>query len=172
MTAMPPGPAAAAGAGAAEPLTIRPYVAADLEALIDVFLRAVRETAGKDYTPAQIAAWAQADRGLWAARRLSRPTWVAVAGGAVAGFADLEASGHLDMLYVHPAHQGRGVASALLARAEAAARAQGIRRLFTYASLTARPFFERRGFKVVAPNAVEVRGERLANFRMEKPLGG
>jgi putative acetyltransferase len=152
-------------------LTIRPYRPADLDGLIEIFLCAVRRTASGDYSREQVDAWAQADRGQWAARRLGRPTWVALAGRSLAGFADLEASGHLDMMYVHPAHQNRGVASALLECAEAAARAQGLARIFTEASITARPFFERRGFRTVAANIVEVGGVKMANFRMEKLLG-
>jgi putative acetyltransferase len=53
---------------------------------------------------------------------------------------------------------------------EAAARNQELPRIFTEASLTARPFFERRGFVVVAAQQVEKRGQTLANFRMEKTL--
>jgi len=152
------------------PLSIRPYAAADLDGIVAVFLAAVRETASRDYTREQIDAWAQVDRELWAVRRLGRPTWVALVGQSLAGFTDLEPSGHLDMMYVHPAHQGRGGASSLLEYAEAAARTQGISRIFTDASITAQPFFLRRGFRAVGPNVVEVRGVRMNNFRMEKLL--
>lgn len=152
------------------PLSIRPYAAADLDGIVAVFLAAVRETASRDYTREQIDAWAQVDRELWAVRRLGRPTWVALVGQSLAGFTDLEPSGHLDMMYVHPAHQGRGGASSLLEYAEAAARTQGISRIFTEASITAQPFFLRRGFRAVGPNVVEVRGVRMNNFRMEKLL--
>ena len=151
-------------------LSIRPYRPDDLDAVIAIFLGAIRQVASRDYTPAQIDAWAQADRGVWAVRRLSRPTWVAAIGGAAAGFTDLEPDGHLDMMFVHPAHQRIGVASALLATVEAAARAQGLARIFTEASLTARPFFARHGFSVAAARVVEKRGQMLRNFRMIKIL--
>ncbi len=103
-------------------------------------------------------------------RRLSRPTWVAVVGEKPVGFTDLEPDGHLDMMFVHPAHQGVGIATALLERVETAARGQGLARIFTEASITARPFFERRGFRLLAAQIVRVRGQALANFRMEKLL--
>ncbi len=151
-------------------LSIRAYRSTDLDAVIAIFLGAIREVASRDYAPAQIDAWAQVDRAAWASRRLDRPTWVAVIGPAAVGFTDLEPDGHLDMMFVHPAHQGVGVATALLGTVEAAARAQGLVRLFTEASLTARPFFERRGFSVVAAQCVEKRGQRLKNFRMAKVL--
>jgi putative acetyltransferase len=150
---------------------IRPYRADDLDGVIDIFLRAVREVAARDYDRHQIDAWAQVDREAWSVRRMSRPTWVATIGSSLAGFADLESDGHLDMMFVHPAHQGRGVASALLAQVEASAREQGIARLHAEVSITARPFFGRRGFRVIAEQVVRVRGQRFDNFRMEKVLG-
>ena len=64
--------------------------------------------------------------------------------GAIVGFAELEGDGHLDTLYVHHEHQGRGIASALLDRIEAEARRLGMARLYTEASITAQPFFRAR----------------------------
>jgi len=151
-------------------LAIRAYRPTDLDAVLAIFLGAVRNVASRDYDPAQIDAWAQVDRAGWAARRLSRPTWVAMIDQTAVGFTDLEPDGHLDMMFVHPAHQGAGIATALLATAEAAARAQGLSRIFTEASVTARPFFARRGFSVLVQQVVEKRGQRLTNFRMQKIL--
>ena len=149
---------------------IRGYRLGDLDALIDVFLRAIREVACRDYTSAQIDAWARVDRGTWSERRLSRPTWVAEWQGNIVGFTDLEADGHLDMMFVHPDYQGLGIATALLCTVEQAARHQGLIRLFTEASLTARPFFERRGFVVLASQQVSHHGQVLTNFQMERLL--
>lgn len=39
-----------------------------------------------------------------------------------------------------------------------------------HASRTARPFFEQRGYRVLAEQQVERRGVTLTNFRMEKTL--
>lgn len=151
-------------------IDLRRYVTADLDAVIEVFQRAIREVASKDYNPAQIAAWSTVDRNAWEPHRLTRPTWVAVDGARVAGFSDLEADGHLDMMFVHPEYQGIGVASLLLRQVEKAAIAQGLTRIFTEASHTARPFFEKRGFVVDAEQVVGKRGERMTNFRMHKLL--
>ena len=151
-------------------LSIRSYRPDDLDAVIGIFLAAIRETAAKDYDQAQIDAWAEADREAWAGRRLSRPTWVAVVGGEPVGFTDLEPDGHLDMMFVHPACQRAGVATGLLEKVEAAARRQSLSRIFTEASITARPFFLRRGFRLLAAQIVNIRGQALANFGMEKVL--
>ena len=75
-----------------------------------------------------------------------------------------------DMMFVHPAHQHVGVATLLLATVEAAATAQELNRLCTEASLTARPFIEKRGFMVLTAQRVEKRGQLFTSFRMEKAL--
>jgi putative acetyltransferase len=90
--------------------------------------------------------------------------------GEPVGFSDLEEDGHLDMMFVHPAFQGQGIASALLNTVESAARKQSLTMIYTEASLSARPFFERRGFAVITPQTVKCRGQKLANFRMRKSL--
>jgi putative acetyltransferase len=144
------------------------YEAADLDAVMSVFLRSVRGVASRDYDAGQIAAWAQVDRDVWSRRRLDRPTWVALLDDVIAGFIDLERTGHVDMLFVDPASQRRGVASALLDTVENAARVQRLAVLDTDASITARPFFEKHGFQVVRSQDVALRGQRLTNFRMQK----
>ena len=152
------------------PISIRAYTASDLNAVIDIFLAAIREVASKDYSPAEVEAWAQVDREGWNRARNSRPTWIAKVGSEVAGFTDLEPDGHLDMMFVHPAHQGRGVAHALFDAVETAARDLGLKVIFTEASITARPFFESCGFTVLASQLVEKRGQLLRNYRMAKVL--
>lgn len=151
-------------------IVIKPYNSDDLDAVIDIFQRAVRETASKDYNEAQIQAWSQVDRHRWQMRRQSRPTWLAWIDEQPAGFTDLEPDGHLDMMFVHPNYKGGGVATALLNQVEAAARQQRLGRLFTEASITAKPFFEKRGFEIITAQQVEIRGQVLQNFKMEKFL--
>jgi putative acetyltransferase len=151
--------------------SIRPYEPGDAQATIDIFLRAIREVASRDYSPAEIAAWAKVDDAeTWAQYRANRPTWLAMDGSRPIGFADLKSDGCLDMMFVLPDYQGKGVASLLLATVERAAHERGFPRIFTEASLTARPFFECKGFVVVAAQQVEKRGQTLSNFLMEKML--
>lgn len=110
------------------------------------------------------------DEAKFSRRCESRSTWVAEAENRTAGFIDLEPDGHVDMLYVHPDFQRRGVARALLEHVEKTARAMGMRRLYTESSITARPTFEAAGFQVIVPQTVTVRGASLTNYRMEKRL--
>lgn len=147
-------------------IVIREYRSSDLDKLIEVFIQAIRLTASRDYGEAQIAAWAQADRDVWQEKRSSRRTLVATVEDEVAGFADLEPDGHLDMMYVHPRFQGRGTASALVAEVKSRAVLAGLQAVHTEASLTARPFFESMGFTVVAPERVFRNGQWFDRFKM------
>jgi putative acetyltransferase len=151
-------------------IVVRPYQASDLDGVIDVFLRSVRDIASADYNPKQIDAWAQVNRDEWAIARMNRPTWVAMAGDQIAGFIDLQVNGLIDMLFVNPDHARRGVATAMLARVEAEAGEAGVPVLHTYASITAHSFFEKCGFTMLLARNVTVRGERFIQCVMEKLL--
>jgi putative acetyltransferase len=153
-------------------IQIRDYQASDCEALAGIFTRAVRQIARRDYSPAQIAAWAPQthDMDAFGARRIARPTFVAEYKKQVAGFTDLDGEGHIDMFYVDPDFQRRGVGSAMLRFVTERAQAERCKRLFGEVSITARPVFERHGFKVLAYQTVETNGQALGNYRMEKLL--
>lgn len=88
----------------------------------------------------------------------------------MAGFAELEANGHIDRLYVSADYQGQGVGCALLAEVVTEARRLGLVRLLVEASITARPFFESQGFAMLAPQVVVCRGVEFVNYRMERML--
>ncbi len=65
---------------------------------------------------------------------------------------------------------GRGVGSLLYAAVEGRARSLGLARISTEASITARPFFGRHGFRVLRRNTVRRQGTALTNFSMQKAL--
>src|ERR671924_1937969 len=87
-----------------------------------------------------------------------------------AGFARIDATGCLDLLYVHPEVQRQGVARALFDRVTSLAVSRGVCHPHSEVSITARPFFESVGFRVVREQIIERRGLSLQNFRMEKDL--
>lgn len=151
-------------------IQIRNYTADDVQIIINIFQQAVRVTASKDYDAAQIKAWSGVDAERWKLRQSDRPTWIALVEDKPAGFADLEADGHLDMMFVHPDFNGKGVATALLNHIEKQASQLSLTRIFTEASITAKPFFEKMGFAVITEQVVNIRGAALTNYQMEKYL--
>lgn len=153
-------------------IQIRSFCLEDTPVIVALFRDTVRRINRQDYSREQVLAWAPDEIDLlgWSDRLASRFSVVADKNGQIVGFGDLEGDGHLDHLYVHADHQGCGVGRALLLVLEAEARQQGHPRVFTEASITARPFFERQGYRVLQEQEVVFRGVSFVNYRMEKPL--
>lgn len=151
---------------------IRRWRETDTEELADVFRRSVREVASRDYRPAQIEAWAAApgETSTWNERMRNRVVFVAEHETHLLGFIQYEPPDHIDMTYVHPDWQRRGVASQLLAALETEARHGYVRVLNVEASITSRPFFQAHGYEVLTPQIVTARGQDFLNYRMSKKL--
>lgn len=146
---------------------IRPYAVADLPALCSLFYQTVHAVNARDYSPEQLQVWAPElpDLRRWNASLLAHRSYVAVYEGCLVGFGDISPEGYLDRLYVHKDYQGRGVGSALCDVLESCVSAGC---LTVHASLTARGFFERRGYELVCEREVVLRGVSLRNFLMRR----
>ena len=144
----------------------------DAEQASQLFYDTVNEINSRDYSPEQIEAWApdNMDAKRWSKSLAEKTVFVAEQGGEILGFAELEPDGHIDRFYCHSKHQSCGIGTSLMNEIENTARANEISRLYTEASITARPFFERRGFETLAERQVEIRGVALTNFAMQKIL--
>ena len=90
--------------------------------------------------------------------------------GGLLGFSSMNGKGYLHSLFVHKDWQGKGVATALLAEVEGMAREYGVHVISTEASITARPFFEKRGYRVVKEQEVKANRLYMTNYVMEKNL--
>lgn len=147
-------------------MNIRPYRSSDCPALAELFYETVHTVNAAHYTPDQLNAWAdgKVDLEAWDSSFREHYTLVAEEEGKILGFGDIAADGYLDRLYVHRLHQRQGVAAALCDRLEQTV--EGL--IVTHASITARPFFEARGYRLVKQQQVERHGVLLTNFVMEK----
>lgn len=153
-------------------IRIRAFVPRDTQAVMNLFRETIHHVNIQHYNAEQIAAWAPAvmDYDLWLGSLVAHHTAIADEDGVIVGFTDWEDNGHLDRFYVHKDRQGVGVGKLLLEAVENDARLQGATRFFTEASITARPFFERRGYRMLAEQQVALRGQVFTNYRMEKLL--
>lgn len=153
-------------------LTVRAYSAADAAALLRVFAASIHTLAAPHYDEAQRRAWAGAEPDLeqWNQRFLAGRTLLAEQDGVIAGFIVYEPDGHIDMLFTDPEFARRGVAALLYDHAERSLAAAGATEIFTEASLVAKPFFEKRGFRVVEEQLAERGGVSLRRFSMRKAL--
>ena len=153
-------------------LALRPYLAADTALLREIFRDAIVELTSDDYSEAQQEAWASAadDETDFGKKLASQLTLVATLAGSPVGFASLAGKDKIDMLYVHPAAAGQGVATMLVNALERLAGSRGVAKLIVDASDSARGFFEKRGYVAQQRNSISVGGEWLANTTLHKQL--
>ncbi|WP_048000753.1 GNAT family N-acetyltransferase [Lactiplantibacillus herbarum] len=147
-------------------MNIREYRATDLDRVIQLFEETVSRINVQDYSSEQLVAWiGHPDRTKWQSSLLAHITYVMVSNEVLVGFADMTANGYLDRLYVGADYQGLGIATALVTALE---EAIPVKRYATEASITARPFFESRGYQTIKQNVVIRNGIELTNFTMVK----
>lgn len=153
-------------------MKIRAYQKKDLDSILSLFYHTVHTVCSNDYTPQQLDAWApdMPDRERWERSFHSHTAFVAEKNGTVVGFADCTLDGYFDRLYVHYAYQRQGVATMLADKIEEAMRLAGTKTVQVDASVTAKPFFKKRGYKTSARQEVERFGVVLENFKMIKLL--
>ena len=137
-------------------MIIREYKRSDAAAITRLFYETVRSVNLQDYSEQQVEAWAPAvpDWEIWHSRMTRRCTLVAEEDGEIIAFAELERDGHLDMLYCRNDVVGCGVGRSLYGAVELKAVGLGLESIFADVSITARPFFEHRGFSVVGKQTV------------------
>lgn len=157
---------------------IRPFRTEDAADVAALTLAAIRTIGARAYLPAQVDAWAGRHPGPERfLARAAKGDSILVAFDAQdmpVAYVLTEADGHVDMLYCHPDHAGRGLGARLLGRAELAAQTSGLTRLFTEASELARPVFARAGYTLLHRRDFTLPGERgdvaIHNYAMEKRL--
>ena len=133
---------------------VRGYQMSDCKEITELFYNTVHTINAKDYTKEQLDVWAtgQADLEKWNQSLQEHYSIVAIDNKIIVGFGDIDKDGYLDRLFVHSNYQGKGVDG----------------KITTYASITAKPFFEKRGYKVVKERQVERQGIFLTNYVMIK----
>ena len=148
-------------------MILRDYKQSDCAEVAQLFYDTVHTVNAGDYSREQLDAWAtgKVDLEAWNESFQAHHTVVAELDGIIVGFGDMDETGYLDRLYVHKDHQRQGVAAAICDALEQNAKAS---EFTTHASITARPFFEKRRYVVVKEQQVERRGVWLTNYVMKK----
>lgn len=146
-------------------MILRNYKESDCTEILLLFYETVHSVNRKDYAPNQLDAWADgnADFIKWNQSLQDHKTVVAEEKGKIVGFGDIDHTGYLDRLYVHKDYQHQGIATSICDVLEI-----GCNKVLTHASITAKPFFLNRGYKVIREQEVIRHGVVLRNTVMEK----
>lgn len=148
-------------------MIIRDYTSSDCKELTELFYNTVHTVNAKDYTKEQLDVWAtgRVDLEKWDQSLQEHYSVVAIKDDIIVGFGDINKTGYLDRLYVHADYQGKGIAAAICNELE---QAVDMDKITTQASITARPFFEKRGYRMIREQQVVRDGISLTNYLMEK----
>lgn len=151
-------------------ITTRRTAPEDLEELQALFVDTIRATCSNDYNKDQINAWTASVENIDRWNRLISHQYSIVAeiDSKIVGLAALDDPEYLDFLYVHKDYQRKGIANVLFDELKLESLHQGHYKLISDVSITAKPFFESKGFEVVKENKKEVRGVEITNYRMKE----
>lgn|GEM_PF-505981 len=155
-------------------MTFRNAILEDLPAMKALYRDTILTVCRKDYTEEELKVWSSSanKEERWLDMAVNQFVLLAEIDGVLVGFGTLRDHNYIDFFYVHKDFQGMGIARELLARLLQEAESHGTKLITSDISMTARPFFEKQGFKVVAEQE-NTRGEViLINYKMIKHLPG
>ncbi len=133
----------------------------------ELFTNTILKTCHKDYTKEQLNAWANLDIDykVWEERLSKTKPYLGIIDEKLVGFVEFYED-YIDCFYVHHEYQGCGVGKMLINHIFKIAKENEQTLLKVDASITAKPFFEKFGFKVLKKNRVKRGNIELTNFTM------
>ena len=152
---------------------IRQATEQDIPALQELFHNTVLYVNSKDYTQEETADWASCGNSMEHWKELLAKHHFIVAldnQGKIIGFSSMNAEGYMHAMFVHKDRQGKGVATRLLAEAEKMAREYEVQKIWAEVSITARPFFEKHGYRIIKEQKAKANRLYLTNYVMEKTI--
>ena len=153
-------------------MTIRKGNIDDLAELQQLFVDTVSNVCKVDYNSDQISVWTSSIENEKRWRDILTNQFVLVAQDRekIVGFCTLDNGNYIDLLYIHQNYQRQGIAHKLYSDIEKEARRQRQTELTSDVSKTARPFFEKVGFKMLKEQSISLKGVELTNYKMTKGL--
>lgn len=152
-------------------ISIRKYRSEDCSSMAKMFYETVHTVNAADYSIEQLNTWATGNVNIdeWDKSFLGHYSLVAVNNNnEIVGFGDIDSTGYLDRLYVHKDYQKCGIGTMICDELEKWAIDRKIDTIITHASITAKGYFECRGYNVIKKQKVIRCGIELVNYVMKK----
>jgi putative acetyltransferase len=153
-------------------MTIRTANIKDIDQIRRLFFDTVTNVNAKYYTRQQILVWSASYNKIsfWRDCIESQFFFVGENSTLITGFASITKGGLIDLLYIHKDFQRMGVATKILAQLERLAYSQSITKTRADVSLTAMPFFLKRGYSADKTYKKKIDNIEFVNTIMSKEV--
>jgi putative acetyltransferase len=153
-------------------LKIRKATVDDADSIRELFRETIISVNKKDYDEKQIAIWASGseDKNAWQRKINEQNFIVAELESKTVGFSSITDDGYIDFMFTHKDHQHQGIATKMLSGLEEIAHYKKLEKVWAEVSITARPFFSGRGFRITERFVKEVKGVKFDDCIMTKYL--
>ena len=142
----------------------------DIPKMKKLFKETILETNKKDYSANQVNDWASCgeNESRWEAKLTKANYFVCEDKNKIVGFCALDETGLINSIFVSKDHQRQGIGKKMMQKIIGYASANSIKKLKSEVSITAKPFFESFGFKVIMKQKAKANKLTLTNYIMEK----
>lgn len=153
-------------------MNFRKATISDLPEMKELFVQTIQSVCKNDYNPDQINAWVSGAENTqrWIDVIEKQFVLLAIIENKIAGFGTLKDYNYIDFFFIHKDFQRQGIANKIFTELELQAKNHYSKIITSDVSITAKPFFEKKGFVVKAQQKNRVKGVEIINYKMEKEL--
>ncbi|MEL1253385.1 GNAT family N-acetyltransferase [Flavobacterium sp. DGU38] len=153
-------------------MIFRSATISDLNEMQKLYVETIQSVCKNDYNTAQIEVWIHGVQNMdrWIDVINTQFVVLALIKNKIAGYGTLKDGNYIDFFYIHKDFQRQGIADKILKKLELEARKQNSKIITSDISITAKPYFEKKGFIVKAQQKNIRLNVELINYKMEKEL--
>jgi len=155
-----------------EKMDLRKATISDLQEMQEMYIETIKWVCKNDYGPLQINAWVSGlnDTERWMKVIHDQFVLLATIEHKIVGYGTLKDGNYIDFFCVHKDLQRKGISNEIFTELELEAKKENSKTITADVSITAKPFFEKKGFVVKAEQKNIRLGVELINYKMEKKL--
>lgn len=153
-------------------MNFRKATISDLKEMQEMYIETIKWVCKSDYNPLQINAWISGldDTERWLKVIHSQFVLLAINDTKIVGYGTLKDGNYIDFFCVHKDFQRQKIADNLFNQLETEAIKEHSKTITADVSITAKPFFEKKGFITKSEQKNIRLGVELINYKMEKEL--
>ena len=153
-------------------MDFRKATISDLKEMQEMYIETIKWVCKSDYNPLQINAWISGlnDTERWLKVIHTQFVLLALIDNKIVGYGTLKNGNYIDFFCVDKDFQRQGIADKIFNQLEIEARKEHSKAITADVSITAKPFFIKKGFIIKAEQKNIRLGVELINYKMEKEL--